>query len=290
MRLKITPFLCRHLWFAALIFFLALFNVTAQTMVFANVVSSEKHTDNSSRALGNLADKAQIRASSGLILGAVGYSGHLELRFPGQVPANTTTYIKIDADHNLFPALLGGSLGNLLSNVLGVVLIGNQEFTVEARNNKTILIRGNSERNNDFAADRLRIVVNANNEYFIAVTPDEAYDHIRLTNRLGSLVGLGNIKLLGVYGAYYVSAPNDCGTAAFTSYSGSGINLDALKIGGAGVSNPHHVLDNDPNSFSKLSMGILSAAGSIQQRVYFEGASHATDNFKLRLKVDPSLL
>lgn len=277
-------------WYVALLFLFLQTTVAGQTIVYADEISSNRHVDNAANALGNLSDKAVIRAGSGIIIGIGSYSGHLELRFTGGVPANTTTYIKIDADDNLFPILLGGSLGNLLSGVLGAVLIGNQEFTVQALQGTNGLIRGNSEVENDFASDRLRIVVNANNEYFIAVTPDKAYDRIRLTNRLGSLVGLGNTKRLGVYGAYYVSAPDNCGTASFTSYNGNGINLDALNIGGVGVSNPHHVLDNDPNSFSRLSMGILSVAGSIQQRVYFEGASHSTDNFNLRLKVDPSLL
>src|SRR5690606_13744191 len=126
-------------------------------------------TDNKSNALSNLSNKAVIRAGSGIIIGVGSYSGHLELRFPSVVPANTTAYIKIDADTNLFPALLGGSLGGLLSDVLGVVLLGNQEFTVEARNGSTTtIVSGNSGKSNDFATDRLRIVINANGEYFIA--------------------------------------------------------------------------------------------------------------------------
>src|SRR5690606_23925900 len=227
-----------------LIFLFAQYPVNAQTRVFADIIYSESRTDDSADAIGDLNTKAQIRAGSGVIIGLGGYSGHLDLQFSGGVPAYTTTYVKIDTDDNLLPALLGGSLGKLLSGVIGVVLIGNQEFTVEALKGNERLIIGKSEIENDFASDALRIVVNANNEYFIAVTPNKEYDRIRLTNRLGSLIGLGNTKRLGVYGAYYVQDPYQCGNAAFTSYDGSGLNLDALNIGGVGVTNPHHVLDN----------------------------------------------
>ena len=278
-------------WFA---FFALLFmhiTVHSQTPVYADKVSSQDNVDFGVNATdSDLSTKADVRASTGVVLGIESYSGHLELKFSDPIVANTTTYIRIDADDNLFPALLGGSLGNAISTLLGGVLIGNQEFTVQALDGNTQVLVGDSQTAGAFARDRMKLVVNASNEYFIAVTPDKQYDRIRLTNRVGSLLGLGNTKRLGVYGAYYISAPNNCGMPAFTSYDGEGIQLDALNIGGVGVTNPQNILDSDPDNYSRLSMGILSVAGSIEQTVYFEGLSNVTDNFSVRLRLDPSLL
>src|SRR6478672_2542126 len=132
--------------------------------VHATVISNQSNVDLSASAIdSNLATKAQVRASTGIAIGIGAYSGFVELEFPSTLPANTTSYVKIDTDDNLLPSLLGGSLGGLLSNVLGTVLIGNQEFTVQARNGATVVLEGQSQIPNSFASNALRIVVNAQN-------------------------------------------------------------------------------------------------------------------------------
>ncbi len=282
-------------WRYAMFFILSLFfqlSVRAQSVpIYASTISSQDHVDNATNATdGNLSTRARIRASSGVLVGIGAYSGHLELQFPAIVPANTTAFVKINTDDNLLPSLLGGSLGGLLSDVLGTVLVGNQEFTVQARNGATPVLTGESQVNNAFASQRLRIVVNAANEFFIAITPDQAYDRIRLTNRLGALVGLNNTKRLDVYEAFYIDTPDVCGGATYTSFDGSGLNLDLLGLGGAGVANPNFAIDSNPNNFSKLSLGILGVSASIEQTVYFEGLSEPTDEYFVRLHIEPSLL
>lgn len=259
--------------------------------VYATTISSQDHVDFATNATdSNLSTRARVRASSGIAIGIGAYQGHIELQFPSTVPANTTSYVKIQTDDNLLPSLLGGSLGGLLSDVLGVVLIGNQEFTVQAKNGNTPVLSGSSETLGDFASSRLRIVINANNEYFIALTPSGDYNRIRLTNRVGSLIGLGNTKRLDVYDAFYIGTPDSCGGPSYTSYDGYGLNLDLLGLGGAGVANPHHVLDGDPLNYSRLSLGIINVAGGIEQTVHFDGLSQPGDVFYLRLRIDPSLL
>lgn len=266
--------------------------VRAQSVpVYATAITSQDNVDFSLNAIdGNLASRARIRASSGILIGIGAYTGHLELQFPSMVPANTTSFVKINTDDNLLPSLLGGSLGGLLSDVLGTVLIGNQEFTVQARNGSTPVLTGESQIPNAFASPRLRIVVNAANDYFIAITPSQDYNRIRLTNRLGSLVGLNNTKRLDVYEAFYIGTPDICGGASFTSFDGAGLNLDLLGLGGAGVTNPHFAIDSNPNNFSRLSLGILGVAASIEQTVYFDGLSAPTDQYFVRMRIDPSLL
>ncbi|MGC4039307.1 MAG: gliding motility-associated C-terminal domain-containing protein [Flavobacterium sp.] len=291
----ITPSVNKVTWLNAIVFSLALLfqqNTKAQSIpVYANAIVSESNVDASASAIdANLSTRARIRASSGIAVGIGAYSGNLEIEFPAIVPANTTSFVKIQTDDNLLPALLSGSLGTLLSDVLGTALIGNQEFTVEAKNGASVVLQGRSQFINEFSTPRLRIVVNANNDYFIAITPSQPYKSIKLTNRVGSLIGLGNTKRLDVYGAFYIGTPDVCGGASYTSFDGSGLNLDLLGLGGAGVTNPNYVLDTNPNNFSRLSMGILSVAGSIEQTVYFDGTSQPTDQFFVKLKVDPSLL
>lgn len=292
MGLKTTLRLKRLLCLFFILSFYLNFNVVnAQTRVYATSISSQSQVDNATLSTdGNLTSRARVRASSGVAAGIGAYSGHLELQFGQLLPANTTSYIKIQTDDNLLPSLLGGNLGGLLADVAGVLLIGNQEFTVQARNGSTPVLTGNSETSSAFAGDRLRIVTNAAGEFFIMITPDAPYNRIRLTNRVGSLIGLGNIKRLDVFGAFYVSNPANCGNATYTSFSGSGISLDLLQLGQAGVQNPQNAIDSDLNNHSVLSLGLLGVGASIQQTVYFEGSSNANDQFGIRLRLSGTLL
>jgi gliding motility-associated-like protein/uncharacterized repeat protein (TIGR01451 family) len=282
-------------WRFAMFFIVSLFfqpSVRAQSVpIYANTISSQDNVDFSANAVdGNPATRARIRASSGILIGVGAYSGHLELQFPSTVPANTTSFIKINTDDDLLPSLLGGSLGGLLSDVLGTVLIGNQEFTVQAKNGNSPVLTGESQTAGNFATPRLRIVVNAANEYFIAVTPSQAYNRIRISNRLGSLVGLNNVKRLDVYDAFYIGTPDVCGGPSFTSFDGSGLSLDLLDLGGAGVANPNFAIDSNLNNYSRLSLGILGVAASIEQTVYFDGLSEPTDQYFIRMRINPALL
>ncbi|MFD2603152.1 immunoglobulin domain-containing protein [Flavobacterium suzhouense] len=274
----------------AVAIFLIPYKGISQTRVYASSATSFQ-SDNVPQSYDqNMTTAAQVRASTGILVGVGQYSGYVELQYPGLVPANTTSYVKITTDDNLLPSLLGGSLGGLLANVLGAVLIGNQEFTVEAKNNTTVVLDGDSNVAGDFAGDRLRIVINAAGEYFVAITPASAYNRIRLTNRVGSLLGLNNVKTLNVFEAFYDSAPANCGSPAFTSFSGSGITLDALQLGSAGVQNPQFAIDANTTNFSVLSLGLLGVGSTISQTVYFEGLSGATDQFNVRLRAVGTLL
>lgn len=290
MVLKTTPKNQALFLLFAVAIFLIPYKGISQTRVYASSATSFQ-SDNVPQSYDqNLTTAAQVRASTGILVGVGQYSGYVELQYPGLVPANTTSYVKITTDDNLLPSLLGGNLGGLLADVLGAVLIGNQEFTVEAKNNTTVVLDGDSNVAGDFAGDRLRIVINAAGEYFVAITPASAYNRIRLTNRVGSLLGLNNVKTLNVFEAFYDSAPANCGSPAFTSFSGSGITLDALQLGSAGVQNPQFAIDANTTNFSVLSLGLLGVGSTISQTVYFEGLSGATDQFNVRLRAVGTLL
>lgn len=263
----------------------------AQTRIYASSISSQNETDNASNAIDqNTGTRARVRASSGIALGIGQYSGHLELQFATTLPANTTSYVKIATEDNLLPFLLGGSLGGLLSDVAGGLLIGNQEFTVQAKNGSTVVLDGDSQIPSDFAGERLRIITDAEGDFYLMITPDQAYNRIRFISRVGSLIGLGNTKRLDVYDAFYVTDPANCGSPSYTSFSGSGISLDLLELGEAGVENPERAIDADPNNFSTLSLGVLGVGSSIEQTVYFEGLSQPSDQFAVRIRLAQTLL
>src|SRR5690606_15852259 len=130
-------------------------NVNAQTQ-YATSVLSESHVSNS----GNSIDSdeitySELEASSGLVIGIGAYNSHIELEFPSTLPAEQTFYVKIETDDDLLSALVGGTLGELVSDVLGVVLLGNQEFTVEVKNGANTVLSGNSAIPSTFAGERL---------------------------------------------------------------------------------------------------------------------------------------
>ncbi|WP_036152898.1 T9SS C-terminal target domain-containing protein [Maribacter forsetii] len=258
---------------------------------FANAITSENQVDNSGRAIdGDFLSSAVVKANSGIAFGLGAYSGHIELEFPNQIPANQTSYIRLDTEDDLLPYLLGGNLGGLLADVAGFVLLGNQEFSVDVKNNNTSILQEDSGIANSFITNSMRVVTDKNGDYFMAVSPNENYNRIRLQNRVGSLVGLGTEKELNVYGASTSDGASNCLNADYTSFDGTGITLDLLNISGAGVTNPEFAIDDDLNTYSELGFGIVNVAATMSQTAYFDGVSDATDVFYVTLGVDPSLL
>lgn len=261
----------------------------AQTKVYATSVTS---SDNASAPLtnaydGNLTTKVDVTAKSNTLVLA-GYEGYIELQFSSPLPANTTSYIKITAEDNILQSLVGGSLGNLVAGLLGTVLAGKHEFVVEAKlNNGSAVLSGNSATLGQFATERLRIVQNSAGEYFIRITPDQSYNRIKLTSKVGTaLLNLGQTRVLSVYDAYYISGSALCSEPTYTSYSGTSI----VSLTDSNVSNPEYVLTPSTTDFSVINVGLLGVGPSVEQTVYFEGPSNASDTFGVRLSTSASLL
>lgn len=277
-----------------LLFFAFLFTFNAlhaQQRVFASSVSSSSHAEDLPLATDlKLNTAARLLSSSGSALGTDAYQGHLELRFPQPLAGGTTSYLKIQAEEGILEPLLGGSLEDFLSDVLGIVLIGNQELLIEAKLGETVIHEGSSPVFGDFEEDALRVVVDAEGNYYLAITPATSYDRLRVTNRLGSLIGLNITRYLDVYGAFYYSAPFRCGETNYVTYDGYGLTTDLLHVGGAGVLEPHHLVDGDPATYSQLSLGIVNALSYIEETVLVAGGSISSDEFSLTFALDPSLL
>lgn len=231
---------------------------------------------------GNLATFATVKANSGLLGGIGDYNGIIRLQYPNTVLANTTTYIRIDSDQaDLLDNLLGGSD---IADLLGSVILGNQIITIDALNGSTNIFSAASD--DDFIDEQIRLVANSSGEYFIAVTPPSNYDRIRITHNFNSLLGLTADAELYVYGAYYTDTSSTCEGAKYTSWKGDGGLLNLDLTGTAGINDPDHAIDSNFSNYSELVLPTVTTAGSIQQTVYFDGASNETYQIRLSSTAD----
>ncbi|AXG72786.1 hypothetical protein DVK85_00475 [Flavobacterium arcticum] len=272
----------------------------SQVKVYAESVSSfasdpnppnDSYVDNVAQAVDeNLSTAATVRANSGIAGGAGAYSGYIELEFASTLTANTTSYVKIDMEDDILSYLLGGSLGELLSDIAGGVLSGNQRISVEVKNDDTTIFTKDSWVVSDFSSSELRVVIDDSGDYFLKITPQSSYNRIRITNSLGSLVGVDTQKDLNVYDAFYITGSADCGVANYTSYNSTGLTVGLLNLGGTAVTNPEFLIDANITNYSELDIGILGVAASVSQTVYFEGASAVDDEYQIKFLVPPALL
>ncbi|RZL61457.1 MAG: hypothetical protein EOO93_13250, partial [Pedobacter sp.] len=266
---------------------LAFTNSYAQTKNYATTATIATNVDLPNNATNGANTFATVRSRGAtLILG--GYSGQLELQFPTVLPANTTTYMRLDFDPDVLNALLGGNLGGLLADVLGNVVLGNHVFEVGARRaNGTTIFSGTSS--NGFSGSDLRIVKDAAGLFYVAITPNEPYNKVFLRDVTTSLL-LGGSNETKVYNAFYFSGSEACANGFATGFEGNGLTVDVLGVGKAGVTNPERAIDADQTNFSEISLGALGVAGSISQNIYFSTLSNPGDEFNVRLKVNPALL
>ncbi|MCX2575099.1 putative Ig domain-containing protein [Pedobacter sandarakinus] len=243
--------------------------------------------DNANNATSAANSFATVKSRGGT-LGLGKYSGELELKFPSALPANTTSFIRIDSDADLLNVLLGGNLGSLLADILGNVVLGDHVFEVGARSVAgATLLSGSSA--GGFSNANLRLIKDGAGFFYIAITPNQAYDKVYIKDITNALV-LGPTNETRVYNAFYFSGTDACASGFATSFSGNGLTVDALGLGKAGVTNPERAIDADPNNFSEISLGALGVAGAIMQDIYFSTLSTPGDEFSVRLSINPALI
>lgn len=229
---------------------------------------------------------SRLYASPG---GLVSYNAKIELRFDDAVPANTTTYIRIDGDKKLLESLLGGSLGNFLNGVLGSVLIGRQNILIEARSSSGSVMTPNSSLNG-FDNNLVKLVIDEFGNSYLAVSPTSDYDRIWITNQALAVVGLGSEYTLDIYHAFYFEHDPCDLQPAFTSFDGSGITLDALGLNSQ-VESLNLAIDDDLEStFSEISLGVVGLAGSMEQLIYFNSPVQPGNEILISMATGESLL
>ncbi|MGG5510952.1 DUF11 domain-containing protein [Myroides odoratimimus] len=238
---------------------------------------------------GNNETYASLVANNGSLLVSSPQSGRIQMKYDSALPANKTSYIRIDAEKGMLNALLGGTLGDLIANVGGLVL-GDHIFTVEAYNavGTSVLKSSSSNHFEGTTNGAVKLVQDNIGRYYLAVTPNQAYQSIVVSNSVSSLLPTGEIRALKVYNMCTDIGTDLCYPAQFTSYSQQGINLSLLDLGKAGVKNPYHAISGNSSNYSEISTGLVAIAGLVKQTVYFNQPSQVGDELKVRLQLDPS--
>ncbi|WP_313806416.1 gliding motility-associated C-terminal domain-containing protein [Flavobacterium sp.] len=229
-----------------------------------------------------------LNSYGGVAVGLGSYSGKVELEFPSTLPAGKTTFIRIDFDQDVLNALLGGNLGGGLADLLGTVVLGNHYFTVAAKNNASTVAIYSSQ--NNFSTEAGKLIKDVNGNFYFAITPNQPYNRVEITDTTSALL-LGTFNSMRVYHAYYTDGTNVCISPFATSFDGTGGTVDLLGLGAAGVSNSENAIDTNANSYSHISLGVLSLAGTMSQTVYFDALSNPTDQVHVTVQLDnPSIL
>ncbi|MES2862756.1 MAG: gliding motility-associated C-terminal domain-containing protein [Bacteroidota bacterium] len=258
------------------------------SFVNANILVSSDNATNPGNAAVFDNTFATLNSYGGIAVGIGAYDGKVELEFPTTLPAGKTSYVKIDFDQDVLNALVGGGLGGELADLLGTVILGNHYFTIAAKNNGTTVTTFSSQ--NNFSTDAGKLIRDVAGNFYFAITPNQAYNRIEIVDHTDALL-VGTFNSMRVYNAFYTEGTNSCDLAFATAFDGSGGTLDLIGLGAAGVINSHYAIDSDVNSYSHISLGLLSVAGTISQTVYFNSASNPTDQFHVTIELDdPSIL
>ncbi|MDM1507642.1 DUF11 domain-containing protein, partial [Myroides odoratimimus] len=165
-----------------------------QLGVFENVDFPNNTVD------GNNETYASLVANNGSLLVSAPQTGRIQMRYDNTLPANKTSYIRIDAEKEVLDALLGGTLGDLIADVGGLVL-GNHIFTVEAYDaaGTSVLKSSSSNHFEGTLNGAVKLVQDNIGRYYLAVTPNQAYQSITVSNSVSSLLPTGEIRTLKVY-------------------------------------------------------------------------------------------
>lgn len=235
---------------------------------------------------GNYATFATLNSGAGTLLGLGSkYEGFVELGYNHNVPAGTTSYIRIDMAGTLLEKLVGGSLGNVVSGLVNNLVLGDHYFKVDVKNNGTLITTANSKDASAGGNNDIRIVRDKAGRYYIAVTPDQPYNSVRITDITNSLLGLlAQPNTMNVYGMCYETSPDQCLDAFATSYEYTGLSLSLNNVSGAGVTNPHYAINDNSTQYSEISMGTLNVAGGAKQWIFFNTVSAANDVVNIKFK------
>ncbi|MDR7132628.1 adhesin/invasin, partial [Algoriphagus sp. 4150] len=233
---------------------------------------------------------ATLSASTGTALGLGAYSSHIELKYAAPVAAGETSYVRIEFENDELNALLGGSLGSALADLLGTVALGDHYFTVTPKTaGGTDIYTATSQ--NGFGNQDVRVVQDASGRFYIAFTANESYQSVRIDHFLTALIGAGNTATMQVYSMCRETEFDLCEQATFTDFDGSGIALDLLDITQGGVFNPQNAIDANSSNYSTINLGIAGVGASVYQNIYFKTKSQTSDALRIRVQLDqPGIL
>jgi hypothetical protein len=292
-----TRYVSLRLQAALLVIFLLISVQSSYAQIYADATSNRSGTfdclvdDNTSCAGttvenpgnardGSNADATKTRMFSEVFLFGVGRGkAFLTLRFPNDVPAQETVYVKIDQ-----PTTTG-----IVSSVLGVVGLAGTRITGQLKSGATSTTDGS----NVSTASTKMITDATGTNFFLAITPGAGnttdFNAVRI--EVAAPVDVASSITLNVYNAFYNDATVDpnCGLPQYTSLgeeTGLSVNLsDAVK-------DPEDAIDGNMISFSEIGSGLANVGlfTTLSQTVIFKQPSAATDQAVVYLSTGASVL
>lgn len=227
------------------------------------------------------------------ILLVLNNNSFVEIGFPANVPAGATVYIPVqdDTTQGLLSTLAGGTLGNLVTGLLGDQFI---EVAVKNSTGTTLVTyssQGNGQRN--FTQGKFNIVKDANGQTYITFKASAGvnYSRIRITASTSGLVAAS--YQLKVQDAYYLSGTYDpCNPFVTTSIDATGITVGLLTGNGMPVKNAPAAIDTDTATHSTFGYGLatVGVGSSFSQDFYYSNLSKPGDQVKVKLRFPSSLL
>lgn len=237
------------------------------------------------------------------IAGAVGSGGDAYVQFRNTnndtIQGGITTYFKIGSAPTItgLSASVGGLLG--LSGIYNITGAGYRN----ASNYVLGTTGANSHENIGVVTagtTRTQMLIDKTGTWFVAVTPSSNYNAVRLNVALANSLNLVNLTRdmsVNVYSAYYYPASSNSGCNAVYTTPGEVGGLISLNLGSTGllsldsaVSNPHYAVDDDTNTYSRITSGVVGLATSITQTILFIGTGNSSDVVSMKLAIPQSAL
>lgn len=245
-----------------------------------------------------------VTASRVLGLGGLlgsGADAYIQFRTSGNssLSSGTTVYFKIGTP----PAITGlsASVGGLLGlssvyNITGRGYSGAGNYVLGSSYNE------NAGSAVGTASGTIsQMLVDKNGVWYVGVTPDAAYNSVRLNIAFSSSINLLSVSRdmdVTVYSAHYFSTPSsiDCGAPVFTTAGETqGVNLNlgsatSLLALDTAVTNPEYAIDEDTSTYSRITSGAVGIASSISQTIIYNGLGDSADVATIKFSLPASAL
>lgn len=246
------------------------------------------------------------------LLGLLGSGADTYLQFRNtsnaSIAANTPTYFKLGGrpTNTGITLAVGGLLGIVeLNSITGVAYSGAANYKLNtATTNISCSNPYNGLENNGSIAgtSTTKLLLDAAGDWYARVTPDAAYNAVRLNVAFPPDLSLANVAAeinVNVYNAFTETDGGVCNTSPqFTSPGEAlgGITLNTAGVGGLQLSqlvaNPQQAINGNASDYSSFSSGLASVgvANSVAQSFYFDHKATANDGVRLQLGIQGSLI
>lgn len=241
--------------------------------------------------------RAEKLIALGLPLGQADVRLHIRNGSNTILQVNRPVYFKIKEK----PTTNGLSidLGTLLGLVEAVSIKG--ELFTGATNPTPHPISANPNFGVVLPNTKDQVLIDKLGEYYFSVTPPmgQTFNAARLSVEMPSsaltLVDVSN-TILRVYNVFQLSDGDICDTKPIYTdpgeQDGLSVDLSALKLLSLGeiLTNPQHAIDDNTDSFSALSAGLLSVGNYVAQTFFFNHLATASDGLKFKMSLPAGLL